>query len=292
MKELIDNIQKSIYDPKYYQSVLAEPMRGSFKYFVSLALLLTVFLTIISSISLVVNANDLAHNFPPQFFAYFPDELQVTVTNGVASANVPEPYLLTIPDKWKSAITNGDNVQNIAVIDTITPFSMDQFIAYKSAFWLGRDQIAYRGDNGAVKIQQFGKGMNFVINEAIMRDFEQKIAPYYRFIGPIIVILVFVVLSIGLAFNIVYLLFGALLIMGLGYVMNRRLSFTEAYRVGLHALTLPLLIDVLIAMSSLSFMRIPFIPTLIMLVVVYVNFKDASPSVTKTESVSMPAPQP
>ncbi len=288
MKEIVDNIQKSIYGPEYYQSLLTQPIGKSFKYFFALASLLVVFLTIISSIPLVANANKFAHEFPAKFFAYLPDDLRVTITNGVASTNVTEPYFLPIPDELKGPIGTKEEMINIAVIDTATPFSLNQFNSYKAALWLGRDQIAYRDNSGSVKIEELGKNTNFVLNEQKLRDFESRVSPYYGLVGPLIVIVIFLALCIGFLFNLAYLLFGALLIMLLGYLMKLQLSYAVSYKIGLHAITLTLLFDAMLSMSSIVNIRIPFLGTAIMLAVVYLNLK----KVTFATTVASVAPKP
>lgn len=289
MKELIDNVQKSIYAPDYYQALLSQPISKSFRYFASLTLLIVVFLTIISSIPLVANANKFAREFPAKFFAYVPDELQITIVNGNVSSNVTEPYFLPIPPELKSAVgTKEESMTNIVVIDTVTPFSMDQFNAYKAALWLGHDQVAYRNNSGSVKVQQLGKTANYVLNEQKLRDIESHMSPYYGFIGPIIVVVIFFALCIGFGFNFVYLLLGALFIMLLGFVMRLRLSYSIAYKIGLHAITLALLFDAMLAMSTIATIHIPYIGTAIMLTVVYLNLRHIT-SVTTEASV---APKP
>jgi Protein of unknown function (DUF1189) len=292
MKHLFDNIQKSIYAPEYYQSLLTQPLRQSLKYLAALVLLLAVFLTIATSIPLVAGANAFVRAFPEKFFAYFPDELEIRATNGVVSSNVTEPYSLPIPVEIEDIIpTQGGEIENIAVIDTTTPFSMEQFEKYKAVFWLGRDQLAYRDNAGSVRIDQISKRANYVMNESLLREYEAKLSPYYRFVGPLIVLVIFVALIIGFGFNFVYLFFGALLIMLLGKTLNRDFSYWQAYQIGLHAITLPLFIDALLGMSSLAFLHIPFAPTAIMLLVVYVNMRALEPT-ARTPVVADVAPTP
>lgn len=290
MKLFFEHIKNSIYGPAYFQGLLSAPLRSSFKYFASLAFLLAVFLTIVSSIPLVVTANKFVHEMPIKFFAYFPDELQVSIENGIASSNVEEPYFLIVPANLRGGDSQKENLENFIVIDTATHFSLEKFREYNSSLWLGRDQVAYRDDNGSVRIQPFVNNFNFIINERKMRDFELQASAYYRYIGPIIVVGIFLLLSVGLAFNFIYLLFGTLLIMLLGKVMKQNFTFGKSYQIGLHALTLPLLIDTLLAISTLSFMHVLFVPTLIMLAVVYVNFKDIAPNINAAVAEQIPEP--
>ena len=275
MKELIDNIKQSIYGPDYYRAVLTEPMRTSWKYYSAFALLVAVILTIILSVPLVFDANKVAHDFPPKFFAYYPDELELTIRNGIVGSSVTEPYFLPVPVELRD-IKVLQTLENVAVIDTKTVFSIEQFNAYNAMFWVGLDQVAYRDERGAIRIEPIDKNVSFVINEQKLRKFEERITPYYSLIGPIIVMAIFTGLVVAFGVNFIYLLFGALLIMFLGRFLKQTWSYGKAYQIGLHAITLSLLIDTFISILGLGIVRFPFASTIVMLLVVYVNFKDSS----------------
>lgn len=285
MKQIIDNIQKSIYGPQFYVEILRLPMRSSIKYFFALVLLLSVFFTIVTSIPLVSQANRLAHEFPTKFFAYFPDDFELTITNGAASSNVGEPYFFPVPLEFKSDAEK-EGIENVIVIDTKNAFSIDQFNAYKSAVWVGASQVAYHDKRGSVRIEPFDKELNFVLNESKLRNAEAKISPYYGFLGPIIVIAIFVGLWIALSINLIYLFFGAVLILLLGKFMKLNVTYWKSYQIGLHAITLALLIDTLLSMTGFFQLRVPLAPTLTMLLVVYVNYKNYRPLESTNEAPS------
>jgi maltodextrin utilization protein YvdJ len=53
-----------------------------------------------------------------------------------------------------------------------------------------------------------------------------------------------------------------------------------AYQIGLHAITLPILVDTALIIFGLDMVRVLFAPTIILLLVVYVNF-------TKREKIAV-----
>ncbi|HEY9585799.1 MAG TPA: DUF1189 family protein [Candidatus Paceibacterota bacterium] len=277
MKQLIENIKKSIYGPTYYQELLSRPASFSWKYYFAFTLTLTIFLTITLSVPLVPKVHQVARDLPEKFFAYYPDELEVRIDKGVASSNVVEPYFLPVPIEFKGSVRPQDSLGSLVVIDTKTPFSVAQFGTYKSALWLGRDQVAFFDDNGSIRIRPFEVGMNLTLNENVLRGFEQKLRPFYKFAAPAYVVLIFLGLTIVFGLKLLYLLFAAVLIFFLGRLLKQRWSYGASYRIGLHAVTLPLLLNMLLSFFYLPTISLPFLFTAIILAVVFVNYKDATP---------------
>lgn len=115
MKQLIENIKKSIYGPTYYQELLSRPASFSWKYYFAFTLTLTIFLTITLSVPLVSKVHQVARDLPEKFFAYYPDELEVRIDKGVASSNVVEPYFLPVPIEFKGSVRPQDSLGSLVV---------------------------------------------------------------------------------------------------------------------------------------------------------------------------------
>ena len=283
MKQLIAHVQKSVYDPVYYRELLAKPFSFSWKYYSALSLSLALLITIASSVPWVGKVNELLARLPERVYMYYPDDLTIEVRQGELSSNVVEPYFLPMPPALHK-LSPQVSVENLAVIDTVTPFSLTQFKDYHALAWLSHDQIAFLDSNGAIKIQPIDKKVNLTMNEDALHTFMPKVAPYFKFVPPLLVLAVFCAFLIFFGFNFIYLLFAALLIMLLGVLMKEKWSYGTSYRLGLHAITLPLLLNFLLMMTPLSFAAIPFLFTAILLTVVYVNFKNSVRLVTPEPS--------
>lgn len=273
MKQLFENIRLSIYGPAYYRELLTRPASFSIKYYFALALLVALFLTIASSVPLLPRVNQTLRDLPAKFFAYYPDDLEVKIEKGVLSSNVAEPYFLPLPQVLKGAVRSGDAVDSLLVIDTKTPFSVERFNSDKVAVWLGREQIALRDSNG-VRVEQFDPKMNLTVNERILRGFEQRLEPFYDFATPAVVIVLFLGLLFALCINFFYLFFGAALIFFLGRLLKQQWTYGASYRIGLHAVTLPVLLNMFTLLLGFPLMSFHLLFSAIMLAVVFVNFKD------------------
>lgn len=281
MKQLFNAIQNSVYNPQFYRELESKPLRYSLKYYSAFAVLVAIILTIVSSVPLVVNISTAVSGFPQKFFEYYPDDLEVTVTNGVLSTNVDEPYVLPVPSEFTD-IARENDISEFVVFDTKEPFSIEQFNASHALVWVGARQFAYRDKNSAVRIQGFEPNSNVTINETKLRKAESYISPYYHFVGPVLVVLIFMGLLFALGFNFLYLFLGALFIHLLLRVMKQKMSYGRCYQIGLHALTLPVLIHVLLAVSPFAFSGLPLTATIVMLVVVYFNFREMQHATPQT----------
>lgn len=288
MKHLFEHIKKSIYNPGYYTELLAKPLSHSWKYYSAFALLIVVFLTITSSIPFVAGANRALHEFPQHFFNYYPDDLVIDVTAGKVTINQPEPYAFPIPSSFLADMPEEDRVQfeNIAIIDTVTPFSVEQFRAYKTLAWLGLGQMALIDRTGGVRIEQLSPKISYTLTETKLKNLELKAREYYHLVGPTLVILIFVVFMTVFGFNFVYLLFGALCIFAMGRIMHQRFTYGQAYRIGLHAITLPILINTLLSITAVGLTQVPLLFTVVMLATVYMNFKDVHPLTASAAPIS------
>lgn len=280
MKQFFEHIQQSIYGPEYYQNILREQFRYSWKYYTGLALSVALLLTIVASFSLVPLVSRTIHNLPQRLLAYYPDELTLTMVSGKLATNVPEPYYLPLPREFRSELSRG-NIDHLAVIDTKTPFSMEQFANYRASVWIGETQMASMDGQGSVKIQMFEQNMSGVFTEDTLRAVLTKAEPYLKFVAPVMAFFIFVGLCMALGMNFVYLLPMALLIMLLGKFLHQRWSFGASYRIGLHAITAPVLLFVLISITPIAHGSL-LLYAGIMLIVVYVNFKDAPQQDTVT----------
>lgn len=275
MKQLITYIKQSVYSPEYYRQLLNRPFSYSWKYYSGLAMLLAIFFTIVSSIPLVPQVNRAVHEFPAKFFAYYPDALELHVQNGIVTSNVEEPYFLPIPEAFKKEFTPEKGIEHFVVIDTKTPISLDAFHEYKTVMWVGKDALAFYDNKQGIRIEPIGKDVNYVVNEGVLRGIESRMSPYYIFVAPTMVVAIFLGFMIALGVNFIYLILGALLILFLGrFILKQPWGYGTSYRIGLHAITLPLLADALFSVVGVNIVNLPFLQTVLILAVVYVNYKD------------------
>ncbi len=278
MKEFFDQIQKSIYGPEYYKEVTTRPASYSWKYYWTLALLIALLTTIVTSIPLIPVIQKSLHTFPQQFFDYYPDELVVQINEGKITSNVVEPYYLSVPEMFKDDIAELP-IKNLGVIDTQTPFSIDEFKAREVFFWITADSVAMQDDTGGINISPIAKEVSYIVSEDGLRGALTSIEPYFPFVIPIVVLLIFLGVMFSFVFLLLYLLIDAIFVFLMSKIMKWGFSYGTAFRLCLHATTLPILVSAIFSLLPLSF-TLPFFSTFLLLIVVWLNFQkipNASP---------------
>jgi hypothetical protein len=282
--KLIDDIKSSVYNPAFYSEVLNKPFSYSLKYLVSLMGLLALVATILFSIFTLPDIIKYINEFESRALSYYPGELEITIKDGKVTTNVTEPYFIKMPKEFKNTNSDfnnksaetapkADEMENLLVIDTKSPLTVDLFKGYKTAALLGADSFIYYKDNGVVNIQPLSQASDVVINKAKVSLIVGGLMPYIKALPVILVPVVFIVMLAGLILSkLFYLIFGAFLIWLLAMMKNKKLEYKKAYQIGLHAITLGVVLESTIFWFY-PVLEFPFLFTILMLAVVWVNLK-------------------
>lgn len=284
LMQLLENIKSSIYNPAYYSEILNKPFSYSLRYFLSLMVLFAVIATIVFSFSILPKVNKFVNEGVPKILNYYPDNLEVAVKAGKVSTNVPEPYFIKLPAEFKDGNQGtgtrpaAKDMENLLVIDTKTPITIDLFNSYKTAAVLGYDSFAY-DDNGAIKIQSLDQSLNGVVTKAKFSDMLNKVMPYLKILSFVLLPIVFIFSFMGFALGyLLYLIFGALVIWIMAKVMKKDLGYGKSYQLGLHAITLGVILEATVFLFYPN-LGISFLFTFLMLMIFWVNLKPAASEV-------------
>jgi len=263
---------------------LKKPFSYSLKYFLALTGLLALIATILFSFETLPGIIDFVSGLESKVLGYYPSELEITIKNGKVTTNVEEPYFIKMPEEFKSASNDSENkpaetapnpeeMENLLVIDTKSPLTVDLFKSYKTAALLGHDSLIYYKDSGVVNVQSLSKASDVVINKTQVSSVLSEFMPYIKALPIILVPIVFIGVLIGSILGyLVYLIFGALIIWILAMIKNKKLSYSKAYQIGLHAITLGVILESVVFRFYPN-LEYPFLFTIIMLAVVWINLK-------------------
>lgn len=273
----IKKIGQSVYSPQFYSQIAQKSLGSALGYFFLFCFLLTIIQVSILFFSL--NFTHFQPTLETEFakvVSMYPSELVVTITKGTVSTNVKEPYVISLPGDGKNA------PEKIITIDTKTPFSAAQYRDYQTPVWVTKDAIFYTS-NTELKTIDLSKVSNFKLDQKAVTTFAGKVTPWLKFVLPVVIFIMFIALYIANIFRLVYLFFLALLILLATKLMKKSLSYSGAYKVGVYAMTLAFFADLVT-----PFLQIPFLFTLISLVVVVINFSSLPASVRVTKTASKP----
>lgn len=261
-------ILHSIYLPSFYADIPSKSLKSALGYFVLLILLLTIIQSATVAKPLLSDAQTNIQNIVNEVVSQYPDELEITVKNGTALTNVEEPYFITLPN------SAGSDIKNLIVIDTKTPYSVSGFNKYQALVWLTRDSVFLKDQNSfqvrSIILSQLG---DFQLNKQTLSSLVDQLSPWLKFIGPLLFIFAILGFFMLYSFRLVYLLLLALVIWLLSTIFKWSLNYSSSYKVGLYALTLAFLVEILTGIIKLP--TFSFMFTIVTIIVVLVNMFQA-----------------
>lgn len=262
----LKTIGNSIYSPEFYSTVLNKSFKQIIIYFLLLILLLTIIRLVTLINPLLIEAPKALQGFATDVINCFPNDLEVKITSGQVTINAPEPYFI-------SDCKATDNKQNLVVIDTKTPFTSSQFEEYKVAAWVTKDSVVYNRNNYETRSYSLTKINDYKLNKEVLNSYYNMATPYLKFIGPILLLLALAGIYLSYDFRLIHLLVIAVLILVMGKIFKQNLGFSQSYKLGLYAITLGLIVDLIVGITGqwTHFYGFPFMVTIITLAVVLVN---------------------
>jgi hypothetical protein len=267
--EIFKKIKNSVYGPDYYNEVANRPFSYSLKYFFLLILIFSFLMTVVVSAKAIPQIKSAVGYFLESVIQRYPSELEITLTGGKASVNVEEPYFLGMPKKWEGAY------QNILVIDTKNSFSVEKFVEYNTACLLTETSLVCY-DNKDIKITPLKSAPDITINKDKILSLVGRFKSFAWVIYPALIIAVFCGIFSAYSFRLVYLLIFALLVLLIAKIKKMDLGYKKSYQIGLHLLTLPIIITFLlyfVLKIAKATIDIPYLFSIIFLVSALINMK-------------------
>jgi len=249
---MFSNIIKSIYNPVFYQELKNKPLSFSFKYYFFLILLVSVIFTVVVMASFVPTVVGYMNQFGADLIASYPSDLELTIKNGEVSTNKPNPVVIAFGglDQLPTEVTEDNKKVNLVVIDTDKAVTVENFVAADTFVLIGKNEVAMQDDE-AVKIVKIGPTTSFKITDADVNNYGAKAMSWIKIIYPIAVVGSFLYKFIFLTFYLLILLISAVFVFLLLYLFGRRVSYGKAYQVTLHAVTLVIVLDLILSISSM-----------------------------------------
>ncbi|MEK7585912.1 MAG: DUF1189 family protein [Patescibacteria group bacterium] len=276
---IITEIKNSVYNPAYYQDVVSNKSFGSsVKYLAKLALISSLAISIFFAFQ-IPKVSKIAKEAISTSVVSYPEDLVVTMKNGNASINKPEPYIVKIPQSWQNIGDNdSSNLDNLIVINTKDDFNLETFRGYSTMVLLTKTEfISLKDSSGEIRIIPVSKFGNIEITKSWLIEKQAWIFKIMPKVAVLIIIFMYIAISIGIFLGTLFmLLFYALAIWLMSNLRKLNFSYKKSYQVGLHAVTLVVIVGIISTILSIpdNF----FIRLLVLLCVVFLNFPKVSSS--------------
>lgn len=270
---LIETIKASIYSPEFYRELRGKRVGFSLKYFYSLVLPLALILTAVFALQVVPKFFSFLHELRPALAEIYPADLVIKIQNGQASVNQPQPYFIPLPGFLKNNIGESQKAENLLVVDTKTPFSIQQLRDYKALAWLSADSIYFFKDNQGAQVEPLSRFPDGTLDKELALSLADQAANLSRWVIPFIVLAILLFMFLGLIFgvslNLLYLFLAALLIWLISFIKHDNLGYWGSYRLGIHLMTLGVFFEAFSLLVRLP--QPPFVFTAILLVMAWLN---------------------
>lgn len=292
MKNPFRNVPKTLIDslrsPAFYRGVARKgrfaPALGHFAIVAFVLSLVVGAVPVIKSSLFLADANRM-ESFRTGALATYPDELELRIRDGIASSNVEEPYAIPWPGGWDGE-ENGGHYGPVVLIDTRKSVSMEDFREHRAVIVVGRTEVGFMEEDGGVQMrsfEEFREAGEIVINEEGLRDLldgTMRVAvPILRVLVLFIPFFIFASLVSG---YLVYLLFGALLVMVVANIRGESYGYAQAYRASLYLITVPMTYGALTSLWLFPQYRSPFVVSFL-LVVMAAGLVRKAPETTDAE---------
>lgn len=284
LKTFGQTFKKSITDFSYYKDILKANFSFSFKYLLFLLFLVTLLSTLVTGIK-ALKYTPQVEEFETQAYEYlktaYPSDLVITLDKGEVSINQPVPYAITTPLEWRSDVKDSENdFENLIVFDTSEQIS--NFYDYRTAVLVSKNAIYVVDNNRGSRSYPLDKEMSGVVDKnsydqmlVVLGGYLNQLGEWYL-IAVIVgmVILPFITVWFVLAWKLLYLLIFTPVIWIIAKIMNRKLDFGQTYRIGIHAITIPILLTLFLSLVEYPISWIHTVLFLMFSVVVLVKIKE------------------
>lgn len=309
---IFSEIRSSVHDPSFYRQVVHErPLSRSIIYFVLFALITALLGSVLFSAMVSPGLTQALREGGESIVEGFPDDLVISIKDGKASTSRTEPYIVPYfvpPAEQKGELV----FHNFLVVDTAHQFDVQTFREYSSLVVLNETTIAtYDNGNISVtplseapdmaltkkhitsfygsiepylpfvavivSILFFFFAFFFTTWKLIYLLFAALLFMSGRRFVPYIALGALSLFALAISTNALLALFAILALTALVIKIQRtikdmELPYAKAYQIGIHAATLPVLIDGTLSILGL-YPRIPLCFTILLAGSVLLNIR-------------------
>lgn len=261
--------KNSAYKTSYYEDVLKAPFSFSFKYFLFLFFVIgfTTWLSI--AIIFTKKVSPYLNQLKTQIPQLYPADLTINIKDGQVSINVSEPYFIPLKPSWfplefQPGLEN-QPIHNVLVIDTaVEPSEINK---YQTFILLTKDSVAFTQNRNEIRIQSLQDIKAFTLDRQLIEVGWQKIVPYFHWITPIILGLLFYIFILGtIIIQFIYLvIFSLLTFITAKFFKQKAISYPKALQINFHAVTLPTIISIIFQLFT-NQSQIPFFQSIILFI--------------------------
>lgn len=285
LKTFLYSFTRSLFKPKYYKNIVKASFWFSFKYLWFLLFILVFIKSILFGMTYLKNRPRIhpsINKFVNYASSFYPKNLELKITKGKLYTNVKEPYVINLKELGN---------RHLLIIDT--KGLIDDYPVYNTYVLATRNAVVYPSESRNNKIQEtkvfyFNSLKNdLTIDKSLYDGLFNKIEPYISKAPVFLDYLVFAGLILFLLFGSFFALIGVMIDLALltffvwifNKIVKMNYNYSTLYRLGMHAVTWPIIIVELIKYLKLPINHAYVIIFFLWMVIVLFSLKKTkSPS--------------
>ncbi|HSX38999.1 MAG TPA: DUF1189 family protein [Candidatus Saccharimonadales bacterium] len=241
IKTFSNSLLKSLTSPSYYSDVIKAPFSFSVKYFVALAILSSIILTLITTFQVAPKMRNDINNFLKQVVAQYPANLVLTMKSAKLSINQTTPYIVPFPKDLQQDKQTKQFKNLLVIAPNGTVGDLDK---YKTMILVNSSNVLVKNQEEKLEtysLKQFPDGS---FSKATLLQYLQKLQPMITLVVVVVSVAIFLfILLYNLVFRSIYLVIPAFIFWGVAKARSFELTFKQAVQIAAHAITLPILAE-------------------------------------------------
>jgi len=279
----IKTATSTLYNPEFYESLKEKTIGRSLFFLAKIALVFAIFGGVLSASVISPLVTNVLSDLQTEVLATYPAGLEITIEKGIATSNAKtEPLFFPVKESWKkiSLQNAGSKVSSVPDYFFVLYTGADEGLTADSfrnmktySLLTSKHFAAYDAANGVVIKDLSGFGDTKINKDTILRLFTLA-----RFIPIVIPFIYFVSIFFAIFFLSVLLVLIALSFFLIHISITRSISFSNSYKICLHAATIPILMSFLFTLAGIPQNIILSLLLLMTLVIAMINTKNMSSS--------------
>ena len=251
-------LKRSLTNPAYYPEILKTDFRFSLKYFMTVAVLATVVVTARTTIPLIPEVQEVIYESLEQTLTIYPEDLVISAEDGDWAVNQTEPYAIKTPEFLENSseesyqTQTGDIPSNLMVFDHNG--TLNDLEKYDTFVLVNAANAIVLNERGTVEVYPLDNLPEGEITQETYAGWLDTFREWLKFLPAVIVLFVLAAAFFYYTgFRMLYLLAYALILKIVGGSLKLTLSYRDYYRIGMHSMTLPVAIELLLILLVVEF---------------------------------------
>ncbi len=182
MKSFFNRVLKSVWGPDFYNQIEEKSIWGALRQMSWLLAIISVLCSVVLFIVVVPLSKNFTFKIADYLHEKYPEDLQVSIIDGVLSSDPSKVYNLDFPreifsDDVLTQIKKETGVSYLFTLDTVSKFeSLPKLSDIDSLIFVTKDNIVIKDDNrGKVTVHSVSKIPNILVNKSLIEGYSQNI---------------------------------------------------------------------------------------------------------------------